>query len=199
MGRRYYSRRTRTVRPKKKWATNITRLVGTQDAIVNILPKTQAEYTHYLYSSALVTNSATTSIPTPTILKCGNFKLKGDLRLEFTLEGAGTNVRVAGCVAYIVYVPEGYDVNAQIVYQHPEWIMAWTPVDMNLVRNNVTTSQDVQKFSISSRLKRNLNSGDRVMLLMDILFAPESSLVAAINANILFTPAIGVQYWTCSN
>lgn len=198
MPRRYY-RRTRTVRPKKKWATNITRLIGQQSAIVNILPKAQAEYTHYLYSSALVTNSATTSIPTPTILKCGNFKLKGDLRIAYSLEGGGTTVTIAGCVAYIVYVPEGYDVNAQIVYQHPEWIMAWTPVDMNLVGSNVSTSQDVQKFSISSRLKRNLNSGDRVMLLMDILFAPSSTLVAAVNADILFTPAIGVQYWTCAN
>lgn len=198
MPRRYY-RRTRTVRPKKKWATNINRLIGQQTAVVRVLPKDQAEYTHYLYSSALVTNSATTSIPTPTILKCGNFKLKGDLRLAYSLGSGGSTVSVAGCVAYIVYVPEGYDVNAQIVYQHPEWIMAWTPVDMNLVPNNVSSSQDVQKFSISSRLKRNLNSGDRVMLMMDILFTPSSTATVPVDADIVFTPAIGVQYWTCAN
>lgn len=198
MPRRYY-RRTRTVRPKKKWATNISRLIGTQSAVVDVLPKAQAEYTHYLYSAPLVSNSATTSIPTPTILKCGNFKLKGDVRIEYQLGSGGHTIRVAGCVAYIVYVPEGYEVNAQIVYLHPEWIMAWTPVDMNLVNTSNYASQDVQKFSISSRLKRNLNSGDRVMLLMDILFAPDSSVVTMVQVDVTFVPAIGVQYWTCSN
>lgn len=200
MPRRYYSKRTRVIRPRKKWASNLSQLVGAQTSNVAISPPGQAPNTHYIITSDLAQNKAQSGSPTPVILKCGNFKLKGDMRLYLT-SNSTTAAQFAGCIAYIVYVPEGVQTIATIVQMHPEWIMAWSPinVDLQYVESGTPVTQNVEKFSMSSRLKRNLNSGDKVVMLLDLLFVPNATATTTSSISITYQPSIGVQYWTCAN
>lgn len=200
MARRYYKKRTVVVRPRKKWASNLTQLVGAQTSNVNVAPPGQAPNTHYIITSDLAQNKAQAGSPTPVVLKCGNFKLKGDMRLYLT-SSTTTSAQFAGCIAYIMYIPEGVSPSSSLVQMHPEWIMAWSPinVELNFVQSGTAVTQNVEKFSMSSRLKRNLNSGDKVVMILDLMFVPTANATAASTISITYQPSIGVQYWTCAN
>lgn len=90
-----------------------------------------------------------------------------------------------------MFVPQGWGLTdlGSIVSEHPEWIMAWSVVDMPVVQANSTLTE-TNKFSMSSRLKRNLNSGDRIVFYY-IPFVDASSSTT--------TVSITCQYWTCAN
>lgn len=200
MPRRYYKKRTVVVRPRKKWASNLTQLVGSQTSNVTVAPPGQAPNTHYIITSDLAQNKTQAGSPTPVILKCGNFKLKGDMRLYLSTSSSAS-AQFAGCIAYIMYVPEGVTTSSALVQQHPEWIMAWSPINVNIeyVQSGTAVTQNVEKFSMSSRLKRNLNSGDKVVMVLDLLFVPLATATATSTISITYQPSIGVQYWTCAN
>lgn len=170
MPRRYYKRRTVVVRPKKKWASNMK--------------------VHGVGSSApteiLVENSTQTSSPTPVIVKAGNFKIQGDA----IITPGTSSVPIVSLVIVVFYWPEGLTLDAQsaqtVVDQHPEWILAWKQIDTQPVI--VTGTSVSNSFAVSSRLKRNLNSGDRVC----IGYISDSNIVTV---TIKYT----AQYWTCAN
>ena len=172
MARRYYRRRTVTVRPKKKWATNF--LQGTLGT--NADP-----------AAVLVQNTTQSSLPTPVIVKAGNFKLQGDLSI-YTTTALTTTPRIA---VVVFYLPQGLDLTATaangILESHPEWILAWKQVDTNIVAAN--TSSGFSSFSVSSRLKRNLNSGDRIC----VGYTTNTPSAAVL------TIQFSAQYWTCAN
>lgn len=44
-----------------------------------------------------------------------------------------------------------------IFYSHPEWLMAWTRMDF-------TNAAQKNEFSLTTSLKRNLQPGDRIVL-----------------------------------
>lgn len=175
MGRRYY-RRTRTVvrAPRKKWGSNIK----------NFDFNTAGTATNQVGTVTLVENSSATSTPTPVILKVGNFKVQGDAAFA-----TSASARV-GLSIYIVYVPEGIVPTDAAAYQsmitaHPEWILTWKYVSAN----SGNGTDESNSFSFSSRLKRNLNSGDKVML---IAFAEGSNILRGVFDGMC-------QFWTCSN
>lgn len=176
MGRRYYrSRRTVVVRPKKKWASNIGQLAY-QITTSNLSP-----------GRVLVENSAQTSTPTPTILKVGNFKASVDVSFSYSQ----APVVLPNCTAYIVFLPEGIAISDQnalftLISNHPEYVMAWRRLDTDYASN--TGSYNARSVTISSRLKRNLNSGDRVYF-----------GVYAANSSATITVQGTVQFWTCAN
>lgn len=198
MPRRYYSKRTRVVRPRKKWATNFA-TVG--QPVAATMQLTAGQVHTESYSNVLVQNTSQSSNPTPVIVKAGNFKIKGDMKLSVRrTQGGDMGVpSMTSCVIYIMYVPEGLTATAALITNHPEWIMAWSPVDINM--NDITATsntQNVNKFSFSSRMKRNLNSGDSVVCLLVLNFAtPAGSGNHTVELEI--SPAILCQYWTCSN
>ena len=98
MGRRYYRRRTVTVRPKKKWATNLDEWQQTiQQEVVFEGPKV------IFFNHRICSNSAQSTTPNPTIIKFGNVKAKGDF--SFNMSIAGSNVSALGGKVFIVYVP----------------------------------------------------------------------------------------------
>lgn len=173
--RRY--RRTIVRAPKKKWATNI----------VNFNNTTAGTNTQQYAAIQLVTNSVQASSPTPVIVKAGNFKIQGDVYVVPGASGAQTEVSL-----YVMYIPEGINLNSvdtakNIILAHPEWIMAWKFVNAN--RASTTATDNSESFSFTSRLKRNLNSGDSIYLLCMALSSNMSSSVFAGMA----------QYWTCAN
>lgn len=177
MPRRYY-KRTRVVRPKKKWASNIKLIneSGTGTACV----------------IELCSNSSPTSTPTPVILKTGNFKVRVDSQVTY-----GASVEWWPSLSfYVMYMPEGMslgtnpdaDAVSTYVTRHPEWILCSGVAGSN----TVTASKfDLETVTFSSRLKRNLNSGDKVVLLCT---APYGT---AAFSGILLRGV--VKYWTCAN
>lgn len=169
---RYYRRRyTRVVRPKKKWASNILTLNNQNVASP--------------YVVTLVQNSQQSANPTPVILKTGNFKISLDCRIEV---GSQLNANLIIQV-FILYVPEGWT-NASIpgiVNSHPEWIMGSKTVGGSYEQASIYS---LETLNMSTRLKRNLNSGDGIVL----LFVPNTSVPGA-----TISTTGHVRYWTCAN
>ena len=121
---RYYRRRyTRVVRPKKKWGSNMKAFALSQ------LPAA----TNGILQTTLAENSAQSSNPTPIIVKTGNFKIQGDC---FTKMGGSVTSPIEA-VVYVVYLPEGltvanYSQAEGLIQSHPEWILAWKFVSINI-------------------------------------------------------------------
>lgn len=178
MARRYYRRRTVVVRPKKRWATNIKGVNPAAFAVTNTAPSG--------FAINLVENSVATATPTPTVLKTGNFKIQGDV----TILNATSQAGELSLQIYICYIPQGINVTSgteieNLILQHPEWIMAWKLCDIGSLAVGAQNG-----FTISSRLKRNLQSGDRVAIMgvarTDLTLAtPQQVKVNAV-----------CQYWT---
>lgn len=175
-----YRRRYRTIvrAPKKKWATNIYRFnqpaTGTTTAQFAIIP--------------LVQNAAQSSSPTPVIVKTGNFKIQGDVSSAVSAAGP-VDISV-----YVMYMPEGVaptDAGGiqNLINAHPEWVMAWKFISGNSAV--VAGLENHETYTFSSRLKRNLNSGDRIQLLC---LANSSNQILT---TVRFTGL--AQYWTCAN
>lgn len=135
----------------------------------------------------LVVNAAQSNAPTPVIVKAGNFKINCDIGV--TTGNSGT----IQLVAAVLYKPEGVSIanNAALgeyMAQHPEYILVWRQFDAayGISGNNAT-----QQVTMSSRLKRNLNSGDKIIFA--ILNADSGAPVNNIRA------MLTAQYWTCAN
>lgn len=178
MPRKYY-RRTRVVRPKKKWASNLVLVNGTGSGNA--------------YVSELCSNAAPNSTPTPIILKAGNFKVRVDSQVTF----GGSAVEWWPSLSfYVVYMPDGMSLGSNpsasdvlsYVTRHPEWILCSTVVGSNTV---TAAKFDLDTAVFSSRLKRNLNSGDKIMLLCsgtDTTIAYSGVVLRGV-----------IKFWTCTN
>lgn len=189
--RRYYRRSVRVVPAKKKWASNITQITlrqGRPNAgggpIGNFHP--------------LVTNSASNSTPTPVIIKTGNFKVQVDAVAQLNI----TEVSSVNVIVFIAFLPEGYsysatsaDSGADLMKAHPEWIMAWKQIDFTSANGQATNNSATANFS--SRLKRNLNSGDRIVF--GTAYPAAEVKPSSDSLGNLFTYTVACQYWTCAN
>ena len=181
---RYYRRRyTRTVvrAPKKKWCSNMisvslhgtTSLVG-EDYVIAI-------------GTDIAENKTETTSPTPIVVKTGNFKVQLDVFCTSV-------TRKSDMIVYLVYQPEGVapvGANAvkEYMLKHPEWIIAWKKVDLDVDVGDVTSNST--RITMSSRLKRNLNSGDKIGL---YLFSTKgNTLGSEVDMNGM------VQFWSCAN
>lgn len=134
----------------------------------------------------LVANSTQSATPTPVVVKAGNFKIQGDCYLS---TGQSQITFSTSVVLYVMYLPEVVVASANpitAINDHPEWIMAWKVVDLNVGG----TSSNGNAFTFSSRLKRNLNSGDSIALV-----AVMRDATAQCTMRVNYT----AQYWTCAN
>lgn len=179
MARRYYRRRPAVVRPKKKWSSNIV-----------LINRGQAQGPRFVMD--LCTNSTQSTSPTPVIVKTGNFKLRLDAQL--TTPGGMTISSWPSVSYYVMYVPEGFVFTAtpshaeliSYITKHPEWIIAYSVAGSN---TTASSRWDLETCSFSSRLKRNLNSGDKVVLI---------AVQEEDNALDLDVRGV-VRFWTCAN
>lgn len=188
MARRYYRSRVRYIKPKKKWATNI---------VSEYMTIPQSTGVSFSRVAALVTNSTQGNSPTPVILKCGNFKCSVDAWYRIVGPDPST-VAMPAVSAYIVFVPQGFfptNVSeatsaqvASLLADHPEYIMAWRMIDTAPVSNG---NQESFAVTFSSRLKRNLNSGDRVCMIL--------RATSDISTTFSLQSSYTCQYWTCAN
>ena len=152
--RRYYRRYVRTA--KKKWASNAMDVRLTTLTI----PATgfHAIGQCILSNEDRISNDAAAVKSSAQILKTSRFKFRGVISFN-----TSSNVSL---LYFITYVPEGalalFTGNGELsafgnfgFYTHPEWVMAWGRKDFV---NNSTSNE----ISLTTKLKRNLNSGDAI-------------------------------------
>lgn len=185
--RRYYYRRT--VRPKQKWAiNNVDVRINVTTTNVNILGSSNA-----IFYQIVATNgnrvqtgqgeAAISVISSAQILKTGRFKLKA------CIPSVSSDI---GYTVFIAYVPEGYNLTTGstsdqvIFYQHPEWIIGWT-------RKDYQTNGQSNEISITSRLKRNLNTGDNIVVGVMLTNNTTTTSILAANSPLLH----GVLSYCC--
>lgn len=182
---RYYRRRyTRVVKPKKKWATNIVEIdCNSNDATLGGVGTKNV-----WMLKKICENSVGGATPTPVIVKTGNFKLQFDATFGLSV---GAPLQFSG---YLIYVPEGtfpsYSVDyfKQFVQKHPEWILCWKYGSYDYVTSGA--NGNIDSIKVSSRLKRNLNSGDAICFFG----------MATSTQNIDSAGGHGMcQFWTCAN
>ena len=91
---------------------------------------------------------------------------------ELSIEFEATYAYIEACTAYLLFIPEGYTVNINTPTQHPEWIMAYKYFGSPNLDDNQSGSSSNQPSSkyinkIKTRLSRKLNTGDRIVLLVE--------------------------------
>lgn len=181
--RRYYRRAPRVVVARKKWATCMLARTMTKAVAASVTDHVE---------DVLVSNSTQSATPTPVVVKTGNFKIQGDCYVN--TQQSGTIISVTSqIILYVMYLPEVVVSQANpvtAIQDHPEWVLAWKVVDMN-VGSSGNGSSNSNAFSFSSRLKRNLNSGDTIALVAVIT----NGSTGPVNVTIKYA----AQYWTCAN
>lgn len=172
MARYYKYRRTfvKKVYPRKRWASCMK--TGLLDITI------QRGTLSGTAIADLCKNASDVSVPNPVIVKFGRFKMKGDLRYSASAARA-----VSSCMVYVMYIPEGIAISQNFITLHPEYLLGWTCLSL----------ESGGSFSLSSGLKRNLNSGDKIQIFFyaDTLVAPQEDITFALYFHI--------QYWTTSS
>ena len=166
---KYKNSYVKKVYPRKRWASNIF----TENSILTVL----AGQTTAFASTRICSNALQTATPTPVIVKFGRCKVKGDVRTDLD-----NGINFVSGTMFLVYVPEGFTIDLNLIRQHPEYIIGWTQISLD----------SGNTFSFSSSLKRNLNSGDSIMMLFNVNATNTASFVRAFN--FYYT----IQYWTTS-
>lgn len=155
MGRRSCYRVKRTY-PKQKWLINNNELT--------VLGSTIAANSYQLRFEPITQNPSRTesngagNTSSASIIKVGRFRFNG------YIDGSDNLTKY---IIGISFIPEGYTLTANanvprsnlgecFFYKHPEWVLAWTRMDYNSATEN--------EVRLYSKLKRNLNSGDGIIL-----------------------------------
>jgi hypothetical protein len=93
----------------------------------------------------------------------------GRFAIDCTLEGPSTLNNVA---MFIMYIPEGYNITStgdnslSVINQHPEWVMAYKYLGSPTEPHDSIGGQGCQPTRIRSRVRRNLMTGDRIVLVI---------------------------------
>lgn len=159
--------------PRKRWASNI----NSNSTTVNVAVGQSGGHSTY----TICTNSAQNATPTPVLVKFGRLKISGDLRY---VDANKAYANYSTCILYAVFVPQGSVLTIDLITNHPEYLLGWTTISMD----------SASAFSLTSSLKRNLNSGDSIQLYFGI----------NINGNVVGNEMLSynffynVQYWTTS-
>ena len=179
MARYYkYKRYYKPVYPRKRWASNIGN-------ITTRIPFSAGQ-TQSIGSTTICTNSAQSSNPTPVLIKFGRCKCKIDVQ-PITMPATGANT--LSLVAYLTFIPQGVDMTSpqvayDVVKNHPEYVMGWQQISLD----------SPSSMSITSKLKRNLNSGDSVQ----IIFIGGVNNEHPPQASIVYGLSCTYQFWTTS-
>lgn len=112
--------------------------------------------------------------PIATIIKVKNFKVVVDVLSVSGAQGSPSSTFA------IMFLPQGYTADINLMTTHPEWIMAWRSIDLQ-------TTNTVQ---VSSRLTRNLNSGDSIIFFITRNFTGSAPV---------FGLSLQVSFVTCNN
>ncbi len=148
----YRKTKGKQVYQKKSWQSVLTRAANTVS-----FPNGVESVNTIIVAS----NSAGSSIPTPTILKVKNIKI--NLTLTSSVDNASSNIQAGVCS--VSFIPEGYVASPLTISQHPEWLMGWKSFRLRDYGDSGARA-DLAQISFSSRLARNLKSGDSIAVLI---------------------------------
>ena len=182
---RYYRYRkySRRFRSKGRWSANIKTINTT-------IPASQGSF--YAAQDLCVNPSQSDS----TVSQQYTVK---NIELSFEIETTSLNSSfsdVENLVAYIMFVPQGYQVTETLPNTHPEWIMAYrfqgSPnVEVGYVTNATPLQPGRQPFRVKTRMARRLQTGDKVVLLITGTSNSETTRNLPINGI--------VRWWTKAN
>ena len=189
MARRRYRKSYR--RPKGRWCSNIKNVNKT--ATYTITAAQQVAGGTLWMSDLLAENPAQADNTVSQIYTVKNFDIS--FFLEYDCNSPTTTGFLDGFACYIVYVPQGFTVNNEIINTHPEWIMAMRYVGEP--KNDTTEQQQFLPFRIRSRMARKLNTGDGIYFLAVGRRDPIQVATTTITLN-LDTKGL-VRWWTKAN
>jgi hypothetical protein len=175
MARKRYRRYRRS---KGRWSANIQRIHMTGEA-----PSDQV-FGDTLTIAQNPVQSATTVSQQYTVK---NIEISGQLEAGLGTGGASS---IEDVTYYIMYVPEGYPIDLNLPFAHPEWIMAYKYIGQAAQLNIADFTQPPK---IKTRLSRRLNTGDSIIF----LYTGINSTVTAGPVNIKFNGL--VRWWTKAN
>lgn len=133
--------------------------------ILQLQKQFTAESGEFLTTVDLITNPTNVS----TTQLTGYVETIGGFSIDCTFEGASTFNNVA---MFIMYIPEGYSIasnvalSLSVINQHPEWIMAYKYLGSPTEIDTSSVGQGCQPTRIRSRVRRNLMTGDRIVLVI---------------------------------
>jgi hypothetical protein len=117
----------------------------------------------------------------------------GRFSIDCTLEGVSSLDNVA---IFVMYIPEGYVIqnmansSFSVLNQHPEWIMAYKYLGSPTQSSGELAGQGCQPTRIRSRVRRNLMTGDRIVLLISGTNSSSTSSTGTLWAYLKFASRI---------
>lgn len=136
--RRYYK--------KAKWCPNLSDILNTT---------VSAASGRFSATTTLTTNPNNSSSTVSQVYTVKN------VEISFTIESDSSDY-FDGVTAYIMFVPQGMNVNEDYHINHPEYIMAYKYLGSTV--RTLNTGQPFQPIKVRSRLSRKLNTGDSIIL-----------------------------------
>ena len=91
----------------------------------------------------------------------------------------------------IFYVPQGYSVSNSLFIEHPEWLMGYRFLGEPII-DIAGSSTIMRPFTVATRLKRRLQTGDSIVLL---IAAYNQSATTAYSIRFNYT----ARWWTKAN
>lgn len=167
-------RRRRYRKRRAIWSSNMQRLNIGPDGVDSNSP---------FYNSITISQN-----PPLDLTKVSTKYTVKNIEIAAQLETSGTGDGVENIEYYIIYVPEGYVIDGDLPFKHPEWIMAYKFIGSALGPNAITSNSQVPR--IKSRLARKLNTGDSIIF-MYMGYNKEGSTNVKLNGLL--------RWWTKSN
>lgn len=150
MARRIFYRRYR--RKLGKWSPNIQRISQSGNAPNNSV------FSDFV--TIAQNNTSTSSTTISQIFTVKNIEVSAQLE-------AGTPNAIENLEYYIMYVPQGYLLDANLPFAHPEWIMAYKYIGTPIAETNpLPTQSNAQTPRVKTRLSRKLNTGDSIVFMI---------------------------------
>lgn len=199
MARTKYTKRTVVVRPKKRWQMSIYNM-PMDDTSLDEYHKTHidvARTTSGVLVHRITQNALASATPTPAVVKTGNVQCKlfiNAVPAEGSLNKLQYMIR-----CYVVFVPEGVVPTSNWPSQHPEYIMTkglkcvqnyWRVQVGEAGATPMINQTALVNMQFSSRLKRNLNTGDALYFMM---------VVEPIEVACTYRVQGEIQYFACYN
>lgn len=157
------ARRTRRKYWKRKsgrWSPNIVKISSTNNASAG----------EFVNVEDLATNSSSNSNGVAQVFTVKNFEITFTIEVETYTPGQF----LESMTAYVMYVPQGMSITSNYYAQHPEYIMTYkylgSPTSPQIYSVGSTQyaqeTQQYQPIRIRTRMSRKLQTGDRVVLLI---------------------------------
>lgn len=167
-------RRRRYRKKSSRWSANITDVGPIENTLA-------AGPSYVSNTTTLVTNPVQSTVTTSTVYTVKN--IEG----AFTIETSDGDLLVEAFTAYIMFVPQGMNVNENYNIQHPEYIMAYKFYGSP----STDADQQFQPIKIKTRLSRKLQTGDSIVLFVKAYNQASTART--------YTLQGVVRWWTKSN